>query len=84
MNSKHRKTLSSIFETPTRSDIAFSDIEALVLALDGKVVEREGSRIKFVVKDQDFRCHRPHPARQAKKYQVEVFREFLLKIGVTQ
>ena len=83
MSSKHRKTLSAIFETPTRANIAFADIEALVLALGGEIVEREGSRVKFVVRDQNFRCHRPHPGKQAKKHHVEGFREFLIRIGET-
>jgi hypothetical protein len=45
MNAKHRKTLNAIFETPTRSNISFSDFEAMVKAMGGKVIEREGSMV---------------------------------------
>lgn len=79
-----RKTLDAIFERPTRSNIAFADIEALVLSLEGgKVFEREGSRVKLVIGNLVWRCHRPHPGKEAKKYQVEEARDFLAHAGVT-
>jgi hypothetical protein len=84
MKAKNRKTLNAIFETPTRSDIAFSDIEALVRAREGgKVIEREGSRVKIMIGDAVWRCHRPHSGKEAKKYQVEEARIFLENAGVT-
>ena len=84
MKTRNRKTLAAIFETPTRSNIAFADIEALVLSLsDGQVFEREGSRIKLVIGDVIWRCHRPHPGKEARKYQVEEARNFLERAGVT-
>lgn len=43
MNAKHRKTLRAIFAKPTSPAIVFSDIEALIVALGGEAVEREGS-----------------------------------------
>ena len=43
MNSKHRKTLEAIFSKPTLGGIKFVDIEALVVALGGEVVEGAGS-----------------------------------------
>ncbi|WP_169928962.1 hypothetical protein [Macromonas bipunctata] len=45
MNSKHRKTLEAIFSKPTQGNIKFSDVESLVLALGGEVVEGAGSRV---------------------------------------
>ncbi|WP_238596464.1 MULTISPECIES: type II toxin-antitoxin system HicA family toxin [Pseudomonas] len=62
--------------------MVFSDIEALVLHLGGRVIEREGSRLKLVLGDQQWRCHRPHPGKEAKRYQVEEAREFLSRAGV--
>jgi hypothetical protein len=62
--------------------VVFSDIEALVLHLGGRVIEREGSRLKLVLGDQQWRCHRPHPGKEAKRYQVEEAREFLSRAGV--
>ena len=45
MNSKHGKTLQSIFAKPTQGSIKLGDIEALVVALGGVVREGEGSRV---------------------------------------
>ncbi|WP_414867220.1 type II toxin-antitoxin system HicA family toxin [Pseudomonas donghuensis] len=68
--------------TPTSASLVFTDIEALVLYLGGQVQEREGSRVKLILGDQLWRCHRPHPGKEAKRYQVEEAREFLLRAGV--
>jgi len=82
VNTKHRKTLQAIFAKPTSPSIVFSDIEALLVALGGQVVEREGSRVKITLKGEQWRCHRPHPGKEAKRYQVEEIRELLERIGV--
>lgn len=82
MKSRHRKTLQAIFHTPTSASVVFSDIEALVLHLGGEVLEREGSRVKLTLGNVQWRCHRPHPGKEAKRYQVEEAREFLLRAGV--
>ncbi|MCP1648687.1 type II toxin-antitoxin system HicA family toxin [Pseudomonas nitroreducens] len=82
MQNRHRKTLAMIFRTPTSASIVFTDIEALVLHLGGAVDEREGSRVKLVLHGQTWRCHRPHPGKEAKRYQVEEAREFLRRAGV--
>jgi len=82
VNSKHRKTLQALFARPTSPSIVFSDIEALLVALGGQVQEREGSRVKIIIKGEQWRCHRPHPGKEAKRYQVEEIRELLERIGV--
>lgn len=82
MQNRHRKTLTRIFRTPTSAAIVFADIEALIRHLGGVVEEREGSRIKLVLQGQTWRCHRPHPGKEAKRYQVEEAREFLRRAGV--
>ena len=81
MNAKHRKTLRAIFTKPTSPSIVFNEIEALLLALGGQVHEREGSRIKITIEGEQWRCHRPHPGKEAKRYQVEEIRELLERIG---
>ena len=83
MNAKHTKTLQSIFAKPTRVSIRFSDIELLLLALGAELVEREGSRVKFILSATEWHAHRPHPGKEAKKYQVEQVRELLTKVGMT-
>lgn len=81
MNAKHRKTLTAIFSHPTSSTIPFADIEALIKALGGSVFEREGSRVKIELKGEQWRCHRPHPEKEAKRYPVEEARELLERVG---
>ena len=82
MNAKQRRTLAAIFARPTSPTIRFGDVESLVRALGGAVTEREGSRVKIELGGEQWRCHRPHPGKQAKRYQVEEIRELLERIGV--
>lgn len=83
IKNKHRRTLESVFRLPTSPSIKFSDIEALVLHLHGEVVEREGSRIILRIASSTWRCHRPHPGKEAKRYQIEEARVFFSRAGVT-
>ena len=83
MNAKQRKTLAAVFTRPTPAAIAFSEIEALARALGGAVEERAGSRVRIEIRGEVGRCHRPHPRKEAKRYQVEEFRELFLRLGVT-
>ena len=82
VSAKHRKTLAAIFARPTSASIVFADIEALIKALGGSVSEREGSRIRIELNGEQWRCHRPHPGKEAKRYQVEEARELLERAGV--
>ena len=77
VKAKHRRTFEAIFSTPTRGGIVFSDIEALIVSLGGEVRQGEGSRIVFEIKNSRKYLHRPHPGKDAKKYQVEELREWL-------
>lgn len=82
MNAKHRKTLAAIFTQPTLSSIPFTDIEALIEALGGTVSERAGARVRIELNGETWRCHRPHPGREAKRYQIEEARELLERAGI--
>lgn len=82
MNAKHLKTLHAIFARPTSATIVFSHIEALVVALGGEIKEREGSRIKLTLQGEQWHCHRPHPGKEARRYQVEEVRELLERLGI--
>jgi len=82
VRTKHRKTLQAIFARPTSPAVVFSDIEALVVALGGSVTAREGSRVKITLQSEHWYCHRPHPGKEAKRYQVEEARELLERVGV--
>ena len=82
MNAKHRKALAASFARPTLASSPFADIEALIRALGGTVTEREGSRVRIELEAEIWRCHRPHPGKEAKRYQVEEARELLERVGV--
>ncbi|KAA6184258.1 type II toxin-antitoxin system HicA family toxin [Thiohalocapsa marina] len=82
MNSRHRKTLEAIFAKPTTGALKFSAIEALVLALGGDVKEGTGSRVALRIGDALMHAHRPHPGKEAKKYQVDEFRAWLKAQGI--
>ena len=82
MNSKQAKTLGVIFARPVPAAIAWGDIESLLLAVRCRLVEGAGSRVTFVWNGQVENFHRPHPAKEAKRYQVRQAREFLEKMGV--
>jgi hypothetical protein len=83
MNRRHRKTIEAILAVPTRSGIKFADIERLFVSLGAEIVEGCGSRVAFVMRSGiKWEAHRPHPQKEAKKYQIEALREFLISIGV--
>lgn len=82
MKTKHRKTLTAIFAKPTKANIRFADIESLLVSLGGKVSEGSGSRMSVTVSGKTAHFHRPHPGKEAKKYQVGNAHEFLQRLGV--
>jgi hypothetical protein len=82
MKAKHRRILEAIFAIPTRGGIVFSASEALVIAIGGDVREGEGSRIVFELKGSRRYLHRPHPGKEAKKYQVEELREWFRQLEI--
>ena len=82
MNRKQQKTLDAIFEIPTRANVSFSDIQRLLIALGAEITEGQGSRVSFKLGSSSLFMHRPHPGKEAKKYQVEATREFLNKVGI--
>jgi len=83
MNSKHTKTLRSVFAKPIEGNIKFSDIEALVVALGGEVREGDGSRVALLLNGGVKHAYRPHPGKEAKRYQVKEIKEWLMAVGVT-
>jgi hypothetical protein len=82
VNARQRKTLAAVLARPTPASIVFADIEALIKALGGTVTEREGSRVRIELLGEQWRCHRPHPGKEAKRYQVEEARELFERAGV--
>jgi HicA toxin of bacterial toxin-antitoxin, len=82
MNSKQRKVLAAVFADPVSGTIAWDDIERLLIAVGCEIVEGSGSRVRFNHNGAIASFHRPHPAKEAKRYQVKEAREYLSRIGV--
>ncbi|MBC8131207.1 MAG: type II toxin-antitoxin system HicA family toxin [Rhizobiaceae bacterium] len=82
MNGKQRKVLARVFSNPLIGTVDWADIESLLVAAGCEVIEGSGSRVKFVHGTEVETFHRPHPDREAKRYQVGAARAFLTRIGV--
>lgn len=83
VNHTHKKTLRAVFTQPVPAGVEWQSIEGLLRAVGCTVIEGGGSRVRFVFNDVVASFHRPHPAKEAKYYQVRDARDFLTKIGVT-
>ena len=82
MNKKQRQTLNKILEKPERSDIPWSNIESLIIALGGELSKGRGSRVRVILNDVKAVFHRPHPERVTEKGAVRSVRRFLQEAGV--
>ncbi|MEQ9663571.1 MAG: type II toxin-antitoxin system HicA family toxin [Parasphingopyxis sp.] len=82
MNKKQARTLTAIFADPVSASIVWTDVEKLLIACGCETIEGKGSRVKFVRDGRIISFHRPHPEKEAKRYQIRDAREFLEKIGV--
>jgi len=82
MNKAHHRTLVAIFSQPAPAGLEWRRIETLFVALGAQTIEGSGSRVRFVLNDVVATFHRPHPAKEAKPYQVRDARIFLENAGV--
>ena len=82
MNRQHRKTLAAVFADPISGNIEWRRIEALFKAAGCEVIEGSGSRIAVLFESRKATFHRPHPGKDALRYQIRAAREFLENIGV--
>lgn len=82
MNASHRKTLAAVFAEPVSASLEWRRIEALLVAAGCTKIEGAGSRVRFVKDGHIATFHRPHPAKEAKPYQVSDARNFLEQMGI--
>jgi hypothetical protein len=82
MKSKHRKILHAIFENPVRSNIFWSDIESLLVALGAELSAGRGSRVRIYLNGVRAVFHRSHPKKETDKGAIVSMRRFLLEAGV--
>ncbi|RMG51607.1 MAG: type II toxin-antitoxin system HicA family toxin [Acidobacteria bacterium] len=83
MRKKHRRTLEAVFETPSRGDIAWKDIEALLRALGAEISQGRGSRVRVALRGVRAVFHRPHSRKEVGKGMVKSVRRFLKEAGIT-
>jgi hypothetical protein len=83
MNRHHRRTLALVFADPISGNIEWARIEGLLSAVGCRVIEGSGSRVRFERDGLVASFHRPHPAKEAKRYQVRDARSYLAKLGVS-
>lgn len=72
----------NIFREPVLSDIEWTDIEFLLLALGAQLSEGNGSRVRVELNGERAVFHRPHPEKTTDKGAVRAVRRFLLNAGV--
>ena len=82
MNNRQVKVLKAVFADPVPAGLAWAAIEGLLLAAGCNVIEGNGSRVRFEKDGVVASFHRPHPAKEAKRYKIRDAREFLTRIGV--
>lgn len=84
MNRQHQRTLLAVFEHPTRPDIRWTDIEALLVALGAEISEGRGSRVRVALRGVRAVFHRPHPRPLTDRGAVRSVADFLRSAGVTE
>nr|WP_234009273.1 type II toxin-antitoxin system HicA family toxin [Deinococcus sp. NW-56] len=82
MNTRQRRTLGRVFEQPTRSDVAWTDVEALFRALGADITEGNGSRVRVALNGVRAVFHRPHPEKETDRGALVSVRRFLENAGV--
>jgi hypothetical protein len=82
MNSRQSKILKAVFANPVSATIDWAAIEGLLIACGCRVIEGNGSRVRFEKDGVVASFHRPHPSKEAKHSHVRDAREYLGKLGI--
>jgi hypothetical protein len=83
LSGKHRQSLQAIFDDPIRANIAWRDVEAMLVAAGAEVSKGRGSRVRVVLNGVRAVFHRPHPEKETGKGTVRSLRRFLTEAGLT-
>ena len=81
LSGTHRKTLRAIFDDAVRSDVAWTNIEKLLVALGAELSEGRGSRVRISLNHVRAVFHRPHPRKETDKGALKAMRRFLIEAG---
>lgn len=82
LNGKQRRTLEAVFTNPVRSNIGWTDIESLFVAMGATVSQGRGSRVRIALNGVIAVFHEPHPQKEVCKDAVKSVRDFLENAGV--
>jgi hypothetical protein len=74
------RTLQAIFAK--RANIAWSDIEKMLIHHGAEVSEGSGSRVRIALNGVRAVFHRPHPQKEADRGAVAAMRRFLREAGI--
>ena len=78
--SKHQRVRAAIFEK--RANIAWSDIEAMLLHYGAEISEGSGSRVRIALNGIRAVFHRPHPQKETDRGAVAAMQRFLTEAGI--
>jgi len=82
MKRRHERTLEAVYAKPSSASLRFDDFRSLMVALEAQVLEREGSRVAFILMGKVLVMHRPHPSPEMDKGAVDDARKFLVLCSV--
>ena len=77
---KHRRVLEAIFEK--RANIAWSDIESMLMYYGAEISEGRGSRVRIALNGVRAVFHRPHPQKETGRGAVASMQRFLTEAGI--
>jgi hypothetical protein len=77
---KHQRVLEAVFEK--RANIAWSDIESMLLYHGAEISEGRGSRVRIALNGARAVFHRPHPKKDTGRGAVASMRRFLVEAGI--
>jgi hypothetical protein len=77
---KHQRVLEAISEK--RANIAWADIEALLVNYGAEISEGRGSRVRIALNGVRAVFHRRHPEKETSREAVASMRRFLAEAGI--
>jgi hypothetical protein len=83
LSGRHAATLRAVFAEPVKGNLAWRDIEALLVACGAELSEGSGSRVRVALHGIRAVFHRPHPRKEASKGTVRSIRRLLNEAGIS-
>ena len=72
--------LAAVFDK--RANIAWSDMEAMLLYYGAEISEGRGSRVRIALNGVRAVFHRPHPQKETDRGAVAAMQRFLTEAGI--